>query len=142
MAIKKGDKIKVEYEEKLEDGTVFDSTAKHDGKPLDVEVGAGQVIPGFENALIGMEKGEEKEVTLESKDGYGEANPDLKKVVPRDQMPKDQEPKQGMMLVLGAPDGRQIPAKIAEVNDKEVTLDLNHPLCGKTIIFKIKVVEV
>ncbi len=141
MAIKTGDKIKVEYEGKLEDGTVFDSSEKH-GNPLEFEVGAKQVIKGFEDAVIGMEKGEEKEITLKPSEAYGDQNPQLVKKVPKEHLPKDKELKPGMMLLMKLPNGAQIPAKITEVGNKEVTLDLNHPLVGKTLIFKIKVADI
>jgi|TARA_B100001971_G_C18226570_1_gene560890 FKBP-type peptidyl-prolyl cis-trans isomerase 2 len=140
MPVKKGDKIKVEYTGTLEDGTVFDTTqGKH---PLEFEVGSGQIIKGFDNAVTGMEKGQEKEVKLESKDAYGDPNLQLVKKVPRDQLPKGQEPKAGMILGITAPNGMQIPAKIMEVNDKEITIDLNPPLAGKNLNFKIKVIDI
>jgi len=141
MAVKKGDKVKLDYEGKFEDGTVFDSSEKH-GKPLEIEVGSGQVIKGFDDALIGMKKGEEKEIKLSPAEAYGDPNPQMMKKVPRDQFPKDKEIKAGMVLILGTPDGKQFPAKVAEVSDAEITLDMNHPLAGKTLIFKIKVVEI
>lgn len=139
MTIKKGDKIKVEYTGTLDDGTVFDTS---EGKqPIEFEVGKGMVIPGFDNAVVGMKKEEEKEVKLEAKDAYGERNDQLLKKVPKEQLPKGPEPKVGMMVGLSTPQGQQIPAKITEVTDKEITIDLNHPLSGKTLNFKIKVVE-
>jgi len=141
MKAKEGSKVKIEYEGKLDDGTVFDSSEKH-GKPLEFEIGKGMVIKGFEEAIIGMEKGQEKEVTIKPEEGYGEHNDQLIKKVPREQLPKEQEPIKGMMLLLSSPDGRQFPVKIEEVTDKEITLDLNHPLAGKTLHFKIKLVEI
>lgn len=141
MTVKKGDKVKVEYTGTLDDGTVFDSSEKH-GKPLEFEAGSGMVIPGFDNALIGMKKDEEKEVHIESKDAYGDPNPELVKKVPKDKLPTDKELKPGMMLGVGLPDGKQLPAVIKEVGDKEVTIDLNHPLAGKNLNFKLKVVEI
>ncbi len=141
MEVKKGNKVKVEYEGKLEDGTVFDASSKQ-GKPLEFETGSRKVIPGFDNAVIGMKKDEEKEITIKPEDAYGQPNPEMIKKVPKDQFPKDKEIKPGMMLALGLPTGQQIPAKITEVGDKEVTLDLNHPLAGKTLKFKIKVVDI
>lgn len=141
MKVEKGKKVKIEYTGKLDDGTVFDSSEKH-GKPIEFEAGAGNVIPGFDNAVMGMEKGEEKEIKIKPEEGYGHPNPELVKKVPREQLPKDKELKPGMMLGVGLPTGQQIPAKITEVSDKEVTIDLNHPLAGKTLNFKIKVVEV
>jgi FKBP-type peptidyl-prolyl cis-trans isomerase 2 len=140
MPVKTGDKIKVEYTGTLEDGTVFDSSEKQ-GKPLEFEVGTKQVIKGFEDAIVGMEPGEEKEIKLEPKDAYGDPNSDLVKKVPRDKLPQeDLQP--GMMLVMKLPNGMQMPAKIIEVGDAEVTIDLNHPLSGKVLNFKLKVVEI
>jgi FKBP-type peptidyl-prolyl cis-trans isomerase 2 len=141
MPVKKGDKIKVEYTGTFDDGTVFDSSEKH-GKPLEFEVGAGQIIKGFDEALIGMETDQEKDIHLEPANAYGDPNPDLVKKVPKEQLPKDQELKPGMVLVMALPNGMQIPAKITDINDTEATLDLNHPMAGKTLNFKIKVVEI
>ncbi|MBW6451383.1 MAG: peptidylprolyl isomerase [DPANN group archaeon] len=140
MTVKKGDKIKVDYTGTLEDGTVFDSSKTH-GQPLEFEAGAGQVIPGFDNAVIGMAKGDEKEVTLEVEDAYGEYNDKLVKDIPKEQLPQDQEVKPEMMLMVGLPNGQQIPAKITEVGDKTVKIDLNHPLAGQVLKFKIKMIE-
>jgi len=141
MTVKKGDKVKVEYTGTLEDGTVFDASEKH-GKPLEFEAGSGMVIPGFDNAVVGMKKDEEKEVKIEAKDAYGDVNPQLTQKIPRDKIPPEPEPKAGMMIGLAMPDGRQFPAIIKEVTDTEVTIDLNHPLAGKTLTFKIKVVGI
>jgi FKBP-type peptidyl-prolyl cis-trans isomerase 2 len=141
MPIKKGDKVKVEYKGTLSDGTVFDSTEKH-GAPLEFEVGSQQLMEGFENAIIGMEKGEEKEFSLTSDEAYGEYNEELVKSVPRDQLPKDQDFEAGNMLVMGLPNGIQITAQITEITEDIVTLDLNHPLAGKDLTFKVKIVDV
>ncbi len=141
MAVEKGNKIKVEYTGTFDDGTVFDSSEKH-GQPLEFEVGAGMVIAGFDDAVMGMEVGDEKNVKIEAKDAYGEPNDQLKQVVPKDQLPKDQEPQVGMVLGIATPDGRQFPAKIVEVNDDSITIDLNHPLAGKNLNFKLKLVSI
>ena len=140
MPVKQGDKIKVDYTGTLEDGTVFDTS---EGKqPLEFTVGEGKIIKGFDNAVMGMEKGEEKEIKIETADAYGDPKPDMVKKIPRDKLPPEQEPKAGMMLAMKTPDGKQFPAKITEVSDKEITIDLNHPLAGKTLNFKIKVVDI
>ena len=141
MAVEKGSKVKVEYTGTLEDGTEFDSSVKH-GKPIEFEAGSGQMIKGFDDAIIGMEVNEEKEITLKPEEAYGNPNPQMVKEVPREQLPKEEEPKEGMMLMVGLPNGAQIPAKIAEVGEETVKIDLNHPLAGKTLHFKLKVVEV
>lgn len=142
MPVEKGNKVKVEYEGSFEDGTIFDSSNK-DGTqhPLEFEAGAGKVIKGFDEAVIGMEKGEEKEITIQPAEAYGDPNPELVKKFPRTSLPKDQEPKEGMMLVMKAQTGQQIPARITKVEENEVTIDLNHPLAGKVLKFKIKVVD-
>lgn len=141
MTVKKGDKVKVEYEGSFDDGTIFDKSEIH-GKPLEFEVGSGQVIKGFDEALVGMKKGEEKTVKLKSADAYGEPKKELVQKIPRDHLPKDKEPEAGMMLLMGLPDGKQMPARIVEVSDKEVTVDINHPLAGKDLNFKLKIVDI
>jgi len=143
MKAKNGSKVKVDYEGKLDDGTIFD-TSKHGdhSHPLEFEIGKNMVIKGFEEAVIGMEKNQEKEITLKPEEAYGQPNKEMLKKIPKEKLPKDPEPKPGMMLAIGTPDGKQFPAKITKVTDKEVTLDLNHPLAGKTLHFKIKLVEI
>jgi FKBP-type peptidyl-prolyl cis-trans isomerase 2 len=138
MTTKKGDKVKVEYKGTLDDGTVFDTS---EGRaPLEFEVGAGQVIPGFDKAVIGMKKGEKKKVSIKPSEAYGEVDPSLIKKIPKQALPKKIEPKKGMVLALRSPNGRQMPAKIVKVGKDEVTLDLNHSLAGKTLNFEIKVI--
>jgi peptidylprolyl isomerase len=140
-AVVKGSKVKIDYTGSFEDGEVFDSSERH-GKPLEFEAGAGHVIPGFDRAVIGMKKGEEKSVKILPADAYGDVNPELVKEFPRDRLPKEQEPKPGMMLVVGLPNGMQLPARIVDVKGEIVKIDLNHPLAGKTLNFKCKIVEI
>ncbi|RME53737.1 peptidylprolyl isomerase [Candidatus Woesearchaeota archaeon] len=138
-SVKKGDVVKVHYVGTFEDGAVFDSS---EGKePLEIEVGAGKVIKGFDDALVGMDVGQVKEVTIASQDAYGDTNPQLIQKVPRKAF-GDQEVKEGMMFAVQAPSGQQIPAVIKDVGADEVTVDLNHPLAGKTLKFKITLVEI
>ncbi|HLD40375.1 MAG TPA: peptidylprolyl isomerase [Candidatus Nanoarchaeia archaeon] len=139
--IKKGNKVKIEYTGTFDDGTVFDASEKH-GQPLEFEVGAGQVVKGFDDAVMGMTKGEEKKIVISPAEGYGEVRADLLKKVPRKQLPQDQEPKVGMILAVGMPNGMQFPARIVAVTKDDVTIDLNHPLAGKTLHFKIKVADI
>jgi len=138
MAVSKGDRVVVEYEGRFEDGEVFDSSAFHQ-KPLEFVAGAGMVVPGFDRAVIGMEKGEEKEVRIEPKDAYGEKNPAAIQKIPKVNFPPEAEV--GMTVGIPLPGGGQAPAKIVDIGETDVTLDLNHPLAGKTLIFKIKLVE-
>ena len=140
-AVKKGDKIKVEYTGTLDDGTVFDSSEKH-GQPLEFEAGAGQVIPGFDQGVMGMEEGQEKTIDIAPAQAYGEYNKELLKPVPKTELPQGQEIKVGMVLGMKFPNGASFPAKVTEVGDKDVTVDLNHPLAGKTLHFKVKVVGI
>ena len=139
MPVKEGDTIKVEYKGTLDDGTVFDSSENH-GRLLEFEVGAGQIIAGFENAVIGMENGEEKDVKLQPSEAYGESDPRLIQRVPKSQFPEEIKP--GMMLLMTLPNGVQVPLKIVDVTEDEVTIDLNHPLAGKNLNFRIKVVDI
>jgi len=141
MAVKKGDKIKVEYTGTLDDGTVFDSSEKH-GQPLEFEVGSGQIIKGFDEAVVGMKEGEEKEIKLPPEQAYGDPNPQMVQKVPKDKLPKEIEAKEGMILMMALPNGQQLPARLVKVEETEVTIDLNHPLAGKTLNFKIKVIGI
>ncbi len=140
--VEKGSKVKVEYTGTLEDGTVFDSTERQGGQPLEFEAGSSQLIKGFDEGVMGMKVGEEKEIVIPPAEAYGEPNDQLHKKVPREQLPKDQEPQVDMVLAVGTPDGQQFPARIIAVDEKEVTIDLNHPLAGKTLKFKVKIVEI
>jgi FKBP-type peptidyl-prolyl cis-trans isomerase 2 len=140
-AVKKGDTVSLHYTGTLEDGSVFD-TSKTRNQPLKFTAGSGQVIPGFDHAVMGMKKGEEKKFTLQPADAYGERKPEFTKIVPRKNLPQNHKPEKGMKLVMGTPNGQQIPATITEVTDENVTLDLNHPLAGKALTFDIKIVEI
>ena len=105
-------------------------------------MGSGQLITGFDSAVIGMKKGEEKEVEIEPCNAYGDTNPKLIKKVPREQIPKNEEMQPGMMLMLTLPNRTKFTAMVSELDDDTVTLDLNHPLAGKTLKFKIKIVDI
>lgn len=142
--IESGSIVKVEYKGTLQDGTVFDTT---EGKqPLAFMVGAGQVIPAFEEKVTQLAKGQTKKFTIKSKDAYGE--PDEKKVVklPRDGRFESVELKEGAVIFANnkTPEGKELqtPMKVVSFDDKEVTLDYNHPLAGKDLTFEVTVVEV
>jgi FKBP-type peptidyl-prolyl cis-trans isomerase 2 len=143
MSIKNGDTISLDYEGKLEDGTVFDSSKHGDhSHPLTFQIGSKMVIPGFEKEVLGMKLGEEKTFIINPEDGYGEAKEELKRKIPKNALPKEQEPEVGMIMVLAAPTGEQFPAKICEINEDNIVIDLNHPLAGKKLIFSIKILEI
>lgn len=139
--VKKGNTVEVEYTGKFDDGTVFDASANH-GQPLSFTLGSQEVIPGFEHAVEGMKVGEEKKVTIPPEEGYGERSEQLVKNVPRQQLPAEPEPQVGMMLLVRTPEGQEFPTKITAVKDGMVTIDLNHPLAGKTLHFTLKLVRI
>ncbi len=134
-----GSKVKVHYTGRLEDGTVFDSSANRE--PLEFTVGGGQMIKGFDVAVNGMTIGDKKSVNIPSAEAYGEARADMILDVPREQVPADITPEVGMQLSLSQPDGQQVPVVITHVDDAKITLDANHPLAGKDLIFDIELVS-
>ena len=136
---KHNDKVKVHYTGKLTDGTVFDSSFERE--PLLVEIGTGELIVGFEKALVGMTEGEKKEVLLKPQEAYGEHLKDLVKVVDRKYFPKDLVPQEGMQLQLGEHEEMTI-VTLTEVTPEHITLDANHPLAGKELNFEIQLVQI
>jgi len=135
--VENGSKVKVFYTGTLEDGKVFDTNEGKDA--LEFTVGSKQVVPGFEEAVMGMAEGEEKEVTITPDKAYGERNEQFMQVLPKDKIPVNFELKVGQMLMFKHPKGHHIPAMIKEIKGDEVHIDLNHPLAGKTLKFKIRV---
>ncbi len=138
--VNKGDKVQVHYTGTLSDGSTFDSSEGRE--PLLFEAGAGDVIPGFENAVIGMKMDQEKTFTISSQDAYGPVNAQMVIEIPRERLPPKPEPQVGMQLMMGGPNGERMPALIVKVGTDKVTLDLNHPLAGKDLTFKVKVVGI
>ncbi|GAB6887117.1 peptidylprolyl isomerase [Desulfothermus okinawensis JCM 13304] len=136
---KQGDKVKVHYKGFLEDGTVFDSSFDHD--PLEFTIGNGEIIPGFENAVVGMGVGETKVVDVAPEDGYGEYNEMAKLEVPRKNLPEHINPEIGMMLQLTTPQNTQVLVRVTDMDDTNVVLDANHPLAGKNLKFEIQLVD-
>ena len=136
MVVKKDSNVKVAYEGKLEDGTVFDKSE------IEFKAGSGQVIKGFDDAVIGMAVGEEKQVKITPENGYGDRREELVQKIPKEQFPKDKEVQAGMMISVTAPNGQQFPATIQKVEGETVTLDMNPPLAGKTLNFSVKIVEI
>lgn len=136
---KNGDTAYVHYTGTLEDGQVFDSSEGNE--PLKFEVGASEVIPGFDDGVRGMTVGEKKRIEIESDDAYGPRVNELVQTVDRDSINLGAEPEVGMNLVMHLPDGNQIPVSVTEVTDKRVTLDANHPLAGQKLIFEVELVE-
>lgn len=137
---KNGDTVEVHYTGKLESGEVFDTSRS--GDPIRIELGASQVIPGFEAAIVGMAVGDSITVTVESGDAYGPAQQELMIAVQRSELPESLDPEVGMQLAMRSQDGEQIPVRITEVTAEAVTLDANHPLAGEDLTFEIDLVSI
>ena len=137
---KYGDAVKVHYTGKLKDGTVFDSSINRE--PLQLTIGQGRVIPGFENALVGMSPGESKTTKVEAGNAYGPHRKEMTQVIERNQFPNHLKAQVGQMLQDYQPDGRIIKVMVADVSESSVTLDANHPLAGKDLTFDIQLVEI
>ena len=135
-----GDTVKVHYTGKLDDGSVFDSSEGHD--PLEFKLGEGSLIPGFEKAVEGMKKGGSETVTIEADDAYGPYQDEMVFQVSNDEVPDDLGPKVGEQLQMRQSDGSMVVVTVKEIDEKEVTLDANHPLAGKALTFEIKLVEI
>lgn len=136
----KGNTVKIHYTGKLQDGTVFDSS--RDREPLEFTVGEGQLISGFENAVDGMEEGEEKSVTLKPDEAYGQPREELVAEFKKSDFPDHINPQEGMMLQLKNENQQPMNVQVTDVSDEKVTLDGNHPLAGKDLTFDIELVEV
>jgi peptidylprolyl isomerase len=136
---KDGDRVRVHYTGRLEDGQVFDSS--RGGEPLEFTVGAGEVIPGFDEAVRGMGVGETKTVEIEPEDAYGPRRDGLVATIERERAQFPVEPQVGMSLALPLQDGNQIEVVVTEVTPEHVTIDGNHPLAGEKLIFDVELVE-
>jgi peptidylprolyl isomerase len=132
--------VSVDYKGTLTNGDVFDTS--HGRQPLEVKMGAGQLITGFENELMGMSLNQKKTFTLDPEEAYGQRNDDLTQNFPRADIPPELNPKVGMTVGMHTPEGHQIPAKIVHLDDEKVTLDMNHPLAGESLTFEIEVVGI
>ena len=132
--------VSIDYTGTLDNGEVFDTSEGR--RPLEVQMGSGNVIPGFESALMGMSLNETKTFTLSPEDAYGEHDPQRTHDFPRSEIPEGMTPQVGQTLMLSTPQGQQIPARVDSIDDDKVVFDLNHPLAGKELTFDIKVVGI
>ena len=137
---KNGDKVKVHYTGKFEDGEVFDSSLERE--PLEFTIGKGQVISGFEQAVEGMSPGETKTTDIPPEKAYGPRHEEMVTEVEKNRFPADMDPQVGQRLQLRQVDGKTIRVTITNVSESMVTLDANHPLAGKNLTFDIKLVEI
>lgn len=138
---KKGDLVQVHYVGKFEDGNVFDSSRDRK-EPIEFQVGAGQMIKGFDAAVEGMALSESKTITLAPSEAYGESNPENIVSFPKDKLPPEMNPKVGDQLALQGQNGEQIPVVVIESNEEGVVLDANHPMAGKTLVFELELVGI
>jgi peptidylprolyl isomerase len=145
---KKGDLVKVHYTGRLDDGTVFDSSECGDSDcdcssgPLEFTVGAGEVIPGFDQAVEGMSIDETRSVQIPVSEAYGERVEEMVAQVPRSELPADMVPEVGQHLEVTQEDGNAFQVVITEVTDDQVTIDANHPLAGRDLSFDIRLVAI
>ena len=137
---KMGDTVRVHYSGKLDTGVLFDSS--EGCEPLEFELGSGQLIQGFEEAVVGMSPGESKTVQIPPEKGYGRYREDRVFKVDKKDLPPEVVPVEGMSLEVCASNGVMVPVQITEVADTTVTLDANHPLSEQTLTFEIKLVEI
>jgi peptidylprolyl isomerase len=137
---KQGDTVKIHYRGTLADGTVFDSSEGRD--PLSFTIGSGQVIAGFEEAVVGMARDEKKNVTIPVDKAYGPRNEELIITVPRGQVPPDIKPEAGQRLQMQGPQGQPVIVVVTEVTKEEIKLDANPPLAGKDLVFDIELIEI
>lgn len=137
--VKDGDVVKVHYTGSLDNGSVFDSSEGRD--PLEFTVGAHQVIPGFENGVIGMNVGETKKIHIPVEDAYGPVRPELTQELPRSIVPDDVKLEVGKELILSAR-GQPIPVKVKSFDDENIVFDMNHPLAGQALNFELTLVAI
>jgi len=137
---KNGDTVKVHYTGKLDDDTIFDTSA--DREPLEFTIGDGRLIPDFEQAVIGMSPGESKTIQVPSTNAYGPHHEEMVMVVDRKDFPADLEPKVDQRLEVRQQDGNVFAVTVTDISGTKVTLDGNHPLAGKDLTFDIQLAEI
>jgi peptidylprolyl isomerase len=137
---KHGDTVRVHYTGKLTDGTIFDSSLNEE--PLEFRIGEGQVIPGFEEAVLGMNPGQSKITKIQADKAYGIYRDEMILVVDRNQIPANIQPEVGQQMEMRHEDGQIFVVTVTDVSESSVTLDANHPLAGKDLRFDIKLLEI
>ena len=138
--VKENDTVKVHYTGKLNNGQVFDSSLERD--PIEVTLGQGQLIPGFEKELVDMEVKEKKTITVPKKEAYGDIMEELFHEIKKAELPEDIKPEIGMMLVAQNPDGTENQLRITDVKEESIVIDANHVLAGQDLIFELELVAI
>lgn len=139
-AAKHGDTVKVHYTGKLGDGTVFDNSQSRG--PIEFKIGDGQVIRGFEEAVVGMEPGESKTANVPVDRAFGPHRAEMVAVLDKNKMPPDIQPDIGQRLEIRQGNEQPITVMVTEISETNVTVDANHPLAGKDLTFDIRLVEI
>ena len=137
---KTGDSVHIHYTGKLTNGEQFDSSEGRE--PLNFTLGSGMVIKGFDEGVTGMVVGDKKTVNIPAKNAYGDVNPEMIMEFPKSNMPPDMVVTQGQQLVMNSGDGQQIPVTVVAVNEQTLTIDANHHLAGKELIFDLELVKI
>jgi len=137
---KHGDTVKVHYTGRLEDGTVFATSAERE--PLEFTIGESEIMSGFEEAVIGMIPEESKTTTIPSDKAYGPHHEEMVVEIEKDQFPPNINPQVGQQLQLSQASGQTLVVCVTDVSESTVTLDANHPLAGKDLTFEIRLVDV
>lgn len=140
QVVKKGDTVKVHYQGRMTNGETFDSSEGRE--PLQFQVGQGMVIPGFDNGVLEMKEGDKKTVEIPVENAYGPRDESLVIEFPREKLPPDLKPEEGMQLQLSNQDGQAYPVVVTSVGENSIMLDANHPLAGEDLIFDIELVEI
>ncbi|WP_298536282.1 peptidylprolyl isomerase [uncultured Algibacter sp.] len=138
--VKENDTIKVHYTGKLSNGQVFDSSLERE--PLEVELGKGMLIPGFEKGIIDMKLNEKKTINIPVAEAYGDVQKELMYEVKKEQLPPDMAPEVGMGLASKDENGREVQFRVAAVNDDHIIVDANHPLAGQDLTFDLELIEI
>ena len=138
--IKNGDTVKIHYTGKLDDGKVFDNSRER--QPVEFKVGGGEVMPGIEKGVIGMETGDTKSIEIPPEEAFGPRRDELVIEVAKKELPDQITPAMGQRLQMKHPDGGHVDLIIVAVNDETITLDANHPLAGHTLFFDLELVEI
>ena len=137
---KMGDTVRVHYRGTLEDGSEFDSSAG--GEPIAFTIGQGEVIEGFEQAVVGMKPGEKKQQKVPVEEAYGEHDPSLVFEVERESLPPDSDVQAGDFLQISLPDGSTAPVRVNSISESALELDANHPLAGQSLTFDLELVSI
>lgn len=137
---KEGDTVRVHYKGTLDNGDTFDSSSGRE--PLEFTIGSGQVIQGFEKAVVGMKPGDTRREKIAAADAYGDAREELVFDVERSALPEDADVSEGDFLEVSFPDGSRAPVRIRELGDTSLKLDANHPLAGQNLTFELELVSI